>query len=80
MHDGGIVHDEQTAIGDIAPTARKVMYTIPVTTEEDDLAGVSTLMKSVPGGDKPSEKARNTKKAVKRAGKTKTKRTARSKK
>jgi len=78
MHDGGIVHDEQTALGDIAPTARKVMYTIPVTTEEDDLAGVSTLMKSVPGGDKPSDKT-SAKKTVKRANKTKAKR-ARSKK
>jgi len=45
MHDGRIVHDEQTAIGEIAATARKVMYTIPTTTEEDDLAGVSVLMK-----------------------------------
>lgn len=45
MHDGTIVHDEQTAIGEIAATARKVMYTIPTTTEEDDLAGVSVLMK-----------------------------------
>ncbi|HEY8999258.1 MAG TPA: ABC transporter ATP-binding protein [Candidatus Saccharimonadales bacterium] len=48
MHDGAIVHDEQTALGEIAATARKVMYTLPVKTEEDDLAGVSTLMKHIP--------------------------------
>jgi putative ABC transport system ATP-binding protein len=81
MHDGSIVHDEQTAIGDIAPMARKVMYTIPVTTEEDDLAGVSTLMKSTPGGDKQTEKNSNgSKKTTKRTSKTKAKRGARGKK
>ncbi|HEX3569106.1 MAG TPA: ATP-binding cassette domain-containing protein [Candidatus Saccharimonadales bacterium] len=45
MHDGAIVHDEQSPIGEIAATARKVMYTIPTKSEEDDLAGVSVLMK-----------------------------------
>ena len=48
MHDGAIVHDEQTALGEIAAMARKVMYTLPVKTEEDDLAGVSTLMRHIP--------------------------------
>lgn len=52
MHDGRIVHDEQTALGEIAATARKVLYTIPTKTEEDDLAGVSALMKAVPGSSK----------------------------
>jgi len=54
MHDGAIVHDEQTAIGDIAKTARKAIYTLPVKTEEDDLAGVSSLMKAIPHTDKPA--------------------------
>jgi putative ABC transport system ATP-binding protein len=69
MHDGAIVHDEQTAIGEIATTARKVMYTLPVTTEEDDLAGVSTLLKAIP----PREHAKTTtkKKAAKKTSKTK---------
>ncbi len=69
MHDGAIVHDEQTAIGEVATTAREVMYTLPVKTEEDDLAGVSTLMKAVPH----SERARKTaakKKPAKQSGKT----------
>ncbi|HKR82054.1 MAG TPA: ABC transporter ATP-binding protein [Candidatus Saccharimonadales bacterium] len=56
MHDGAIVHDEQTAIGEIAATARKVMYTIPTTTEEDDLAGVSVLMKVRDEDGKPKAK------------------------
>jgi len=48
MHDGAIIHDEQTAIGEVAATARKIMFTVPTKTEEDDLAGVSVLMKNVP--------------------------------
>jgi len=81
MHDGSIVHDEQTAIGDIAPTARKVMYTVPVKTEEDDLAGVSTLMKSVPGGDKAEKQKRGAKRnSTTKTSKSKSKRTTRSKK
>ncbi len=48
MHDGSIIHDEQTAIGRVAPRARKVLYTLPTTSEEDDLAGVSALMKALP--------------------------------
>ena len=73
MHDGQIVHDEQTAIGEIAATARKVMYTIPTTTEEDDLAGVSVLMKV--RGDGPAKvpaKKAATKKAAKNSRRTKT--------
>ena len=76
MHDGGIVQDEQTRLGEISATARKVMYTIPVTTEEDDLAGVSTLMKALPSRDKDSTKRTVVKKKSPR-GKT---RKARSKK
>lgn len=48
MHDGAIIHDEKTPLGQVAPRARKVLYTIPVKTEEDDLAGVSALMKALP--------------------------------
>ncbi len=68
MHDGSVVHDERTAIGEIAATARDVMYRLPVKTEEDDLAGVSTLMKNVP--DKASiKKAIKGKKSKKRTSK-----------
>ncbi|HEX8762322.1 MAG TPA: ABC transporter ATP-binding protein [Candidatus Saccharimonadales bacterium] len=48
MHDGAIVHDEKTEIGEIAATAKKIFFSTPTTTEEDDLAGVSVLMKHVP--------------------------------
>lgn len=49
MHDGQIIHDEKTRIGDVAPTARHNMFSLPVKTVEDDLAGVSALMSAVPG-------------------------------
>jgi putative ABC transport system ATP-binding protein len=50
MRDGTIVQDEKTALGRVAPTAKRVMYTVPTLSEEDDLAGVSELMKAVPSG------------------------------
>lgn len=56
MHDGAIIHDEQTAIGQVAPWARKHMYSIARKSEEDDLAGVSTLMKALP--DKTEKRTR----------------------
>lgn len=48
MHDGAIVHDEATEIGQIAKRAKQQMYRIKKATEEEDLAGVSTLMKALP--------------------------------
>jgi len=77
MHDGAVVHDEQTAIGDVAPTARRIMFTVPSKNDEDDLAGVSTLMKNVegdykeePAAKKPArKKATGKPKARKRGGK-----------
>lgn len=55
MHDGSIIHDEKTALGQVAPRARKVLYTIPTSGEEDDLIGVSVLMKALP--DKPAPRS-----------------------
>jgi putative ABC transport system ATP-binding protein len=63
MHDGGIIHDEKTALGQVASTARKVLYTVPTTSEEDDLAGVSVLMKALP--DKPTVRAKRKKATAK---------------
>jgi putative ABC transport system ATP-binding protein len=65
MHDGAVVQDEQTNIGEIAATARKVMYTLPVKTEEDDLEGVSTLMHALPHKE-TVKKARNTRASKKK--------------
>ena len=63
MHDGSIIHDEKTALGQVASTARKVLYTLPTTNEEDDLAGVSVLMKALP--DKPAERPKRKKSVAK---------------
>jgi putative ABC transport system ATP-binding protein len=70
MHDGGIIHDEQTKLGTVASTARKVLYTLPTASEEDDLAGVSALMKALP--DKPVSRPKR-KKAVAKSKSTKRK-------
>ncbi len=48
MHDGTIIHDEKTKLGEVSPTARRLMYSVPVTTEDDDMAGVSALMTALP--------------------------------
>jgi ABC-type methionine transport system ATPase subunit len=64
MHDGSIIHDEKTKLGEVASTARKVLYTLPTSTEEDDLAGVSALMKALPGAP-VAKKARRRKTTAK---------------
>jgi putative ABC transport system ATP-binding protein len=63
MHDGSIIHDEKTALGQVATRARRVLYTLPTTSEEDDLAGVSALMKALP--DKPSVRPKRKKATAK---------------
>jgi ABC-type lipoprotein export system ATPase subunit len=74
MHDGSIVYDEQTALGRVANRARQVMYTLPKTTEEDDVAGVSALMHALPHKpEKPAKKKKATKRKPRRRTKTKSK-------
>ncbi len=51
MHDGVIVHDERKSIGEVAPTAKRVMYSVPETTAEDDMAGVTALMNHLPDAE-----------------------------
>ncbi|HET9174283.1 MAG TPA: ABC transporter ATP-binding protein [Candidatus Saccharimonadales bacterium] len=75
MHDGTIVQDEKTALGRVAPTALRSMYSVAAATEEDDLAGVSALMKAVP--DKPAKSAAR---AKSKTAKSKRKNTSRAKK
>lgn len=58
MHDGSIVHDEETEIGKVAATARKALYSVPKKTVDDDLAGVSVLMKAVPQVKEHNEPAK----------------------
>jgi len=67
MHDGSIIHDEKTAIGRVASTARKVMSSNTTSDEEHLLAGVSVMMKSIP--EKNSNKPKKTTKPKKPAKK-----------
>ncbi len=61
MHDGSIVADEQSAIGEVPEAARRSMYFMPRKTVEDDLAGVSALMQAIPAKE-ATKAARSTKK------------------
>ncbi len=70
MHDGAVIGDETTAIGEIPESVRHSMYFEPRTTEEDDLAGISALMAAIPG------KLLKLKKPAKSKKKTKSTRTA----
>ena len=49
MHDGMIAGDERTAIGQVARGARKIYYRKPRLGADDVAAGISALMKTVPG-------------------------------
>jgi putative ABC transport system ATP-binding protein len=77
MHDGQIIHDEKTALGRVATTARKVLYTLPTTNEEDDLAGVSALMKALPEKPAPARKRKAKPKKTGRGKKVSTRRSKR---
>lgn len=70
MQDGMIRHDEKTKLGEVGNFVRQIMYKVPEATEDDDLAGVSALMKVRKDDDKPS---RARKHATEKAAKTKTK-------
>ena len=59
MRDGNIVGDERTTIGSIARGARKIYYEKHKVTDEEIVAGVSSLMRDVPGkelANKPSKR------------------------
>jgi putative ABC transport system ATP-binding protein len=73
MHDGAIIHDEKSKIGEIPKILQRSMYFVSKKTEHDDLAGVSELMKQIPG-DLEEEKEKSKKKPRKtRKKRTKTK-------
>ncbi len=73
MHDGMIIEDEKTALGQVATTARRQLYSRPRKSVEDDLAGVSLLMNMVEEKDLASESVK-TKKSGKSARRIATKR------
>ena len=77
MHDGAVIQDEETKFGEVARTALQQMYHIPEKTAEDDLAGVSALMKAfpqkaaepvAPTNRKPPKQKRSRKKVVMKRG------------
>lgn len=72
MHDGNIIHDEYSKIGEIPKILKRSMYFVTRKTEEDDLKGVSTLMKKIPGDLDKKKPARKAKTRRTRAKKTKT--------
>lgn len=49
MSDGSIVKDEDTRIGEVAKSAKKIVEAKPSTAEEEDLANVSAIMSEIPG-------------------------------
>jgi ABC-type lipoprotein export system ATPase subunit len=74
MHDGSIISDEKSAIGQVSEVVRKSMYSLPKMSEDDTLAGVSTLMHAFPAKDEnksPKEVKKEKKKVTKRRTKTK---------
>ncbi len=68
MHDGSIIHDERTAIGQVPRRARQLIFSLPKKTEEDDLAGVSALMKAIPGSTKLHKKRARRSRSSRRKG------------
>jgi putative ABC transport system ATP-binding protein len=49
MYDGMIAADESTVIGQMAPSAKRTFFRKKQITEDDIAAGVSALLKDVPG-------------------------------
>jgi len=78
MHDGSIVADEITKIGEVPEFAKK-LYFLPEKTEEDELAGISALMNAIKqkGGKSKTRKAKNKKNVSKKPRRAKNKRGAR---
>ena len=72
MHDGCIVHDQRTPVGEVPALAKKAMYVYPRRTEEDDLAGVSAMMEFRP--EKSASKKRKAKVRSKKRSSAKSKR------
>lgn len=67
MYDGAIIHDQKNALGEIPDILKRSMYFVSKKTEEDDAAGVSALMKTIPGdiGAAKSKSANKKKRAKK---------------
>lgn len=73
VHDGTIIHDERSKIGDIPTILKKSMYFVSKKSEHDDLAGVSALMKNIPGDLDDKKKPAKKKSSRRKPRKTKSK-------
>ena len=62
MHDGSVIRDQKTKLGEIPLLARQTMYQIPRTTDEDKLAGVSAIMNAIPVRPSSRKRKSNTSK------------------
>jgi putative ABC transport system ATP-binding protein len=72
MHDGMVVGDEQTAIGRLAKGVHRTHYKRQKASERDIVAGVSALMRDVPGKEVTGKpKTRKLKKVTKRRARRK---------
>ncbi|PID31684.1 ABC transporter [Candidatus Saccharibacteria bacterium] len=71
MHDGEIIADEQSKIGEVPEAARRSMYFMPRRSPEDDLAGVSVLMKHLLDTKYPAEEEAAPKKSAPKATRSK---------
>lgn len=58
MHDGNIVKDEKTRIGELAKSAHETVKPMPKDIEEEELASVSAVIGEIPksGDDKPRKR------------------------
>jgi putative ABC transport system ATP-binding protein len=74
MYDGTIVGDEQTTIGNMAKHARSIYFKKPRITDDDIAAGVSALLKDVPGKEVTNRAKRRRTKGRKRTVRRKIKR------
>lgn len=69
MHDGSIISDEKSRLGEVPELALKTMYSVPKTTLEDDAAGVAALMGAIPyanDGTKKPARTKTTRKKVRK--------------
>jgi putative ABC transport system ATP-binding protein len=75
MRDGSIMLDEDTTIGDVAATAKKAIYRkAPKKTIDDDLAGVSVIIDSIPQKSPNKKRVNGKKKKAPKKRKTTVKR------
>ncbi len=57
MHDGSVVYDEQTKIGEVPVRARSGGQETPKTDEEEQLEGISLYMSAIPAKKAPGRKS-----------------------